>query len=65
MSFACKFCNSQFKNPYTLKSHENGSKKCLTNRGLKLETKNQCIGCNLVFVNKYNLKTKVRVNNKF
>jgi len=56
MSFACKFCNSQFKNPYTLKSHENGSKKCLTNRGLKLETKNQCIGCNLVFVNKYNLK---------
>lgn len=56
MSFACKFCNSQFKNPYTLKSHENGSKKCLSNRGLKLETKNQCIGCNLTFVNKYNLK---------
>ena len=56
MSFACKFCNSQFKNPYTLKSHENGSKKCLSNRGLKLETKNQCIGCNLAFVNKYNLK---------
>ena len=56
MSFVCKFCNSQFKNPYTLKSHENGSKKCLFNRGLKLETKNQCIGCNLAFVNKYNLK---------
>jgi hypothetical protein len=56
MSFECKFCNSQFKNPYTLKIHENGSKKCLANRGLKLETKNQCIGCNLSFFNKYNLK---------
>ena len=56
MSFECKFCNSQFKNPYTLKIHENGSKKCLANRGLKLETKNKCIGCNLSFFNKYNLK---------
>jgi KilA-N domain/T5orf172 domain len=55
MSFECKFCNSPFKNPYTLKIHENGSKKCLKKRGLKLET-NLCVGCNLSFFNKYNLK---------
>ena len=53
VSYICKFCNSSFKTSYTLKSHENGSKKCLKNRGLKLETPNSCIGCNSVFVNKY------------
>ena len=55
MAFICKFCNSQFKTLYTLKTHENGSKKCLEKRGLKLET-NICVGCNLSFFNKYNLK---------
>ena len=64
MSFACKFCNSQFKTLYTLKTHENGSKKCLEKRGLKLET-NICVGCNLSFFNKYNLKLHEEVCRNF
>ena len=51
----CGFCSTRFKNQYNLKAHENGSKKCLFNRGLKLETKNQCIGCNIVFFTKHKL----------
>jgi hypothetical protein len=51
----CGFCSTRFKNQYNLKAHENGSKKCLLNRGLKLETKNQCIGCNIVFFTKHKL----------
>jgi hypothetical protein len=52
----CSFCLIHFKSQYNLKAHENGSKKCLANRGLKLETKNQCIGCNLSFFTKHKLK---------
>jgi hypothetical protein len=52
----CSFCLIQFKSQYNLKAHENGSKKCLANRVLKLETKNQCIGCNLSFFTKHKLK---------
>ena len=52
----CSFCLIHFKSQYNLKAHENGSKKCLANRGLKLETKNQCIGCNLLFFTKHKLK---------
>ena len=55
VEYICGFCSTHFKNQYNLKAHENGSKKCLSNRGLKLETKNQCIGCNLVFFTKHKL----------
>ena len=55
VEYICGFCSTHFKNQYNLKAHENGSKKCLSNRGLKLETKNQSIGCNLVFFTKHKL----------
>jgi DNA repair exonuclease SbcCD ATPase subunit len=54
--YVCSFCLIHFKSQYNLKAHENGSKKCLANRGLKLETKNQCIVCNLSFFTKHKLK---------
>lgn len=61
----CEFCNSSFKNSYTLKTHINGSKKCLKNRGLKLDTSNICKGCNGTFLSKYNLTVHYETCKKF
>jgi len=55
MEYKCEFCNSILKNAYTLKSHINGSKKCLKLRGLKLDSTIVCNGCKLSLTNKYNL----------
>jgi DNA repair exonuclease SbcCD ATPase subunit len=53
----CKFCKSSVKDKYTLKSHLVKSKKCLQLRGLSLESKFICSGCNHVFPGKANLLT--------
>lgn len=55
MEYNCQYCDSKFKNQYTLKSHINGSKKCLKNRGLELETTILCDGCKLSYSNRHNL----------
>ena len=51
----CEFCQSTFKNKTNLKTHLNGSKKCLKSRGIKIESEYTCKGCNSVFMTKVNL----------
>jgi len=63
--FTCEFCNSVLRSESSLKAHINGSKKCLKNRGMKLVTNNVCIGCDLSFLTKNNLKIHCETCKKF
>ena len=45
----CEFCSSILKSETNLKLHLSNSKKCLKLRGLQLETKFICKGCNQFF----------------
>ena len=51
----CQHCSSTFLNATTLKTHLLTSKKCLKRRGLPIESKFKCIGCNHVFMTKLNI----------
>jgi len=51
----CEFCKSSVKDKYTLKNHLLRNKKCLKIRGLTLETKFVCKGCQHAFPNNINL----------
>ena len=51
----CQYCLFNFKNETTFKSHLISSKRCLKLRGVKIETKYVCVGCNNIFMNKVNL----------
>ena len=51
----CEFCSSILKSETNLKLHLSNSKKCLKLRGLQLETKFICKGCNKNFMNNVNL----------
>jgi len=51
----CKFCDTSVKDKYTLKTHLLKNKKCLKIRGLSLDTKFVCKGCNHVFPSNINL----------
>ena len=53
----CEYCNLICKTKYILKSHLNNNKKCLKLRGLELDTKFICNGCNSTFINNINLNT--------
>lgn len=53
--YSCEFCKSIFKNKYTLKSHINGNKTCLKNRGLELKSNYICNGCNTICFTKHKL----------
>ena len=57
----CEFCKTTVKDKYTLKSHLVKSKKCLQLRGVPLETKFVCNGCNNIFTSKANLSTHLDV----
>ena len=57
----CEFCKTTVKDKYTLKSHLVKSKKCLQLRGVPLETKFVCNGCNNIFTSKANLLTHLDV----
>ena len=57
----CEFCKTTVKDKYTLKSHLVKSKKCLKLRGVPLETKFVCNGCNNIFTSKANLLTHLDV----
>ena len=50
----CQYCSSIFKNSSNLKQHIIGSKKCLKSRGVKIESKYTCKGCEGVFMTKIN-----------
>ena len=52
---SCQYCSSTFKNATTLKTHLITSKKCLRERGLPIESKFNCGGCNHVFMTKLNI----------
>lgn len=51
----CQYCLFNFKNETTFKGHLISSKRCLKLRGVKIETKYVCAGCNNIFMNKVNL----------
>jgi len=51
----CEHCSSVLKSETNFKLHLVNSKKCLKLRGLKLETKFICKGCNENFMNNVNL----------
>ena len=51
-SFTCEFCKTTFKTKHILKSHLIRGKKCLKQRGLKLESSFICKGCNVSLVSK-------------
>jgi hypothetical protein len=51
----CQFCNLSVKDKYTLKTHILKSKSCLKKRGLSLETKYICKGCQHISSNNTNL----------
>ena len=51
----CQFCNSSLKDKYALKSHLLKNKTCLKLRGLSLDTKFICKGCENVFSSNTNL----------
>ena len=46
----CQHCKSTFQNKTILKTHINTNKKCLALRGLSLETKFICEGCNIMLI---------------
>ena len=50
----CQYCLFNFKNETTFKGHLISSKRCLKLRGVKIETKYVCVGCNNIFMNKVN-----------
>ena len=50
----CQYCSSIFKNSSNLKQHIIGSKKCLKSRGVKIESKYTCKGCEGIFMTKIN-----------
>jgi hypothetical protein len=52
---SCQYCSSTFKSATTLKTHLITSKKCLKKRGLPIESKFICGGCNHVFMTKLNI----------
>lgn len=51
----CEFCKTNCKNLYNLNLHLTKSKKCLKIRGLQLNTKYVCNGCNTMYSNNANL----------
>ena len=55
MSVVCEFCKSSVRDKYSLKTHLSKNKKCLKIRGLTLETKFVCKGCQHAFPNNINL----------
>jgi hypothetical protein len=57
----CQFCKSSLKDKYALKSHLLKNKNCLKTRGLTLETKFVCKGCENVFPSKTNLNIHTNI----
>jgi len=51
----CQFCNSSVKDKYSLKNHLNRNKSCLKIRGLSLNTKFTCKGCENAFLSNADL----------
>jgi len=51
----CEFCNIDVKDKPSLKNHLNRNKKCLKIRGLSLDTKFICEGCENVFTSNISL----------
>ena len=51
----CIHCKLILKSKYILKTHLTNNKACLKLRGLTMESKFFCVGCNTTFMNKVNL----------
>jgi len=62
---SCEFCNTNLKSKYNLKNHLSSNKKCLTLRGLKLESEFLCKGCDSFFANKKNMLIHMDICKKY
>ena len=51
----CVHCKLILKSKYILKTHLTNNKACLKLRGLTMNSKFLCVGCNTTFMNKANL----------
>ena len=62
---SCDFCNTILKSKYNLKNHLSTNKKCLTLRGLKMESEFICKGCDSFFANKTNMIIHMDICKKY
>jgi hypothetical protein len=60
-SFFCNICSKNFKTKYTLKVHQNTSKKCLKLQNKEEELPFVCEDCKKIFSSKYNLDNHLSV----
>ena len=61
----CEHCHVILRSKYILKSHLLNSKTCLKLRGLAIETKFICSGCDIMFMNNANLTTHTEACKKY
>jgi len=61
----CKFCNLSVKDKQTLKNHLTRNKACLKIRGLSLDTKYVCKGCDNAFSSNINLLVHIETCKKY
>ena len=61
----CEYCKIAVKSKYILKTHLTSNKACLKLRGLSMESKFVCSGCNMMFMNNSNLNTHIETCKKY
>jgi len=57
----CEFCKKEFKTKYTLKTHLVTNKLCLNLRGLSIDSKYKCNGCESLFTNNIHLNKHIEI----
>jgi hypothetical protein len=61
----CEHCKLSLKSKYILKAHLANNKACLKKRGLKIDSKFICNGCDSVFINNINLVSHFDICKKY
>ena len=61
----CEHCHVILRSKYILKSHLLNSKTCLKLRGLSIQTKFICSGCDVMFMNNANLNIHTEACKKY
>ena len=61
----CEHCKLVLKSKYILKAHLANNKSCLKKRGMKIDSKFICCGCDSVFINNINLVSHFDICKKY
>ena len=61
----CEHCKLVLKSKYILKAHLANNKACLKKRGMKIDSKFICCGCDSVFINNINLVSHFDICKKY